>query len=65
MKFKAEPVDSQVASPCTSVCTLDTGSICIGCGRTLDEIARWSAADDAERLHILARVEERRREKAR
>lgn len=34
--------DSAVASPCTSVCTIDrpTG-LCAGCFRTLDEIAGW------------------------
>ncbi|MDQ2892807.1 MAG: DUF1289 domain-containing protein [Pseudomonadota bacterium] len=38
------------ASPCTQVCALDTHDICIGCGRTLDEIAAWAAmTDDAKR----------------
>jgi predicted Fe-S protein YdhL (DUF1289 family) len=41
------------------VCTLDPAArICIGCGRTLDEIAAWpTATPDAKRL-ILARIAE-------
>jgi predicted Fe-S protein YdhL (DUF1289 family) len=35
--------------------------VCMGCCRTLDEIARWGAMSDAERNAILARLEERRR----
>ncbi len=43
------------ASPCTQVCTLDTHDICLGCGRTLDEIAAWAAmTDDAKRTVIEA-----------
>jgi predicted Fe-S protein YdhL (DUF1289 family) len=28
--------------------------LCIGCGRTLDEIARWSAMSNEERRAIMA-----------
>jgi uncharacterized protein len=44
-----------VQTPCIKVCTLDPGSgLCLGCGRSLEEIARWSALDDAERVRIMA-----------
>jgi predicted Fe-S protein YdhL (DUF1289 family) len=33
---------------------------CAGCFRTLEEIARWSAASDEEKRAILAAVAERR-----
>ncbi|ASP31320.1 DUF1289 domain-containing protein [Qipengyuania flava] len=30
-------------SPCRSICKLSADDeVCMGCGRTLDEIARWS-----------------------
>lgn len=45
-----------VASPCINVCRLRTDGVCEGCGRTLDEIAEWSAASDARRRQILARL---------
>ncbi|WP_425517668.1 DUF1289 domain-containing protein [Stenotrophomonas geniculata] len=32
-----------VASPCIGVCTLDPDRQCTGCGRHIDEIARWSS----------------------
>ena len=44
-------------SPCTGVCRIDGGSgLCAGCARTLDEIARWSAMSEAERLQVRAQL---------
>ena len=35
-------------SPCVGICRLDdAGTHCIGCLRTLPEIAAWSGADEA------------------
>ena len=49
-----------VRSPCTGVCSIDAASgWCIGCGRTLDEIARWGATDDADRDRVMAQLAER------
>ncbi|MBI5899686.1 MAG: DUF1289 domain-containing protein [Rhodocyclales bacterium] len=36
------------------------GELCIGCYRSLDEIAKWSKADDGEKRQILAAVARRR-----
>jgi uncharacterized protein len=50
-----------IASPCTKVCTMDPVSgLCIGCGRTLAEIARWGAMPDEERRRIMATLPARR-----
>lgn len=50
-----------VASPCTGVCRLDARSgWCVGCGRSLDEIAAWGAASDDEKRRVLARLSARR-----
>ncbi|AUW58132.1 DUF1289 domain-containing protein [Sphingobium sp. SCG-1] len=47
----------QIPSPCTKICKLDQRQTrCIGCGRTLDEIGRWSTMPDAERNAIMARL---------
>ncbi|WP_310734565.1 DUF1289 domain-containing protein [Azohydromonas caseinilytica] len=36
-----------VGSPCTGVCTMDAATgWCLGCARTIDEIAAWSRLDD-------------------
>ncbi|MGR6805170.1 DUF1289 domain-containing protein [Sphaerotilus natans] len=52
---------TRVASPCINVCRLDAGSgLCVGCLRTLDEIAAWSRLDDAARAAILDLLPARR-----
>ena len=44
-----------IASPCTKVCTIDPRSgLCLGCGRTLDEIVRWGRMDEDERRALMA-----------
>ena len=49
-----------VPSPCVGVCRMSpTTGLCEGCWRTLDEIASWSRADDAQRLRIWAEIEAR------
>ncbi len=46
-----------IESPCNKICTLDSrGDYCIGCGRTIDEIARWYAMSDEERRQIMNRL---------
>jgi predicted Fe-S protein YdhL (DUF1289 family) len=48
-------------TPCTKVCTVDPRSgLCIGCGRTLAEIARWASMSDRERADIMAALPARR-----
>ena len=43
-------------SPCIKVCQLDLNDRCRGCGRTLDEIARWSSMTSAERIAVNQRL---------
>lgn len=46
-----------VPSPCNKICTLDPdGRLCIGCGRTRDEIATWSTAGEDRRREIVERA---------
>lgn len=51
---------SGVRSPCVKLCVLDARNVCEGCGRTLDEIAAWPAADEATRHAIVAAAALRR-----
>lgn len=54
-------VRSDITSPCINVCRMDDASgLCIGCLRTLDEIAGWSRASDEGKRAIIAAVERRR-----
>ena len=51
----------QVPSPCISVCVMDGASgVCVGCLRTLDEIAAWGALDADAKREVLAAVADRR-----
>jgi hypothetical protein len=48
---------SGIESPCIKVCVVDpTRKLCIGCGRSLDEIARWMDYSTAERARIMAQL---------
>jgi len=52
-----------VKSPCVEVCRMDPAEdVCVGCWRTLDEIARWRDMNDAEREVVLFAVAKRRRD---
>jgi predicted Fe-S protein YdhL (DUF1289 family) len=43
-----------IKTPCTKVCTVDGASgLCLGCLRSLQEIAEWSRLDEATRETIL------------
>ena len=45
---------SSVSSPCRNLCRLSAdGSLCEGCGRTLEEIGAWLQMGDAERQRMM------------
>ena len=49
-----------ISTPCVQVCVVDPlSALCIGCGRTVEEIAGWSAMSEAERLEVMAGLEAR------
>jgi uncharacterized protein len=49
-----------VPSPCINVCVMHAPSgHCLGCGRTLDEIALWSVLDDDGKRAVWALLPER------
>jgi len=48
-------------SPCIKTCQIDQASqLCIGCLRSLDEIAGWSRYSDLQRETILNGLDARR-----
>jgi uncharacterized protein len=54
------PRSGRIPSPCIDICRIDAGTgWCIGCGRTIDEIARWSATDPEDRRRVMAELPER------
>lgn len=57
---RARHLDPEVPSPCISVCQMNpTTGLCSGCYRTVEEIAGWGQAGDAQRLAIWERIEAR------
>lgn len=50
-----------VKTPCVLVCAIDEASgLCLGCMRTLSEIAGWARLSDADRERIMAELPGRR-----
>jgi predicted Fe-S protein YdhL (DUF1289 family) len=48
-----------IKSPCNNICKLNNENICIGCKRSLDEIASWSKLTDVDKLKILEEIKNR------
>ena len=45
-----------VESPCINVCKIEN-DVCVGCGRTLEEIAHWSEMTDADKEQVNANLQ--------
>jgi predicted Fe-S protein YdhL (DUF1289 family) len=53
-------VSAPISTPCVNVCVLDPlSALCIGCGRTADEIAAWTTMSEAERLAVMGALGQR------
>ena len=49
--------EANIETPCNRVCVVHpTLGLCIGCGRSLDEIGRWVDIAPAERTRIMAQL---------
>ncbi len=53
-----------ISSPCVRNCCLDDADVCLGCGRTVQEIMHWGDADNKEKLKILVAAKKRMAERA-
>ncbi|MFU7560521.1 DUF1289 domain-containing protein [Roseiconus sp. JC912] len=49
-----------IASPCNGVCKLNTEAVCLGCGRTREEIGRWSSSNSQQKRTIVQNARQRR-----
>jgi predicted Fe-S protein YdhL (DUF1289 family) len=54
-------IEDGVQSPCMDNCCLNNQKICLGCFRSLVEIAQWSQMNDRMRLDVLHKAENRRK----
>jgi predicted Fe-S protein YdhL (DUF1289 family) len=49
-----------ILTPCEKICVVDPPSgLCRGCGRSLDEIGRWTAYTDEERSRVMSELPQR------
>ena len=49
-----------ISTPCIKLCVIEPSPrLCIGCGRSIDEISQWSGLTEPERLNIMATLPER------
>jgi predicted Fe-S protein YdhL (DUF1289 family) len=49
-----------IETPCVKICVVDHNSgLCLGCGRTLGEIAGWSGLTGEERRRVMAELPQR------
>jgi predicted Fe-S protein YdhL (DUF1289 family) len=47
--------EAPIATPCVKICVVDAESgLCVGCYRTLAEVASWTRLTDADRKRIMA-----------
>jgi predicted Fe-S protein YdhL (DUF1289 family) len=50
-----------IESPCTKVCKIAPGSrLCLGCMRSIDEIAAWTRMSPADRRAVMQALPARR-----
>jgi len=54
--------ETEVKSPCTSICRMDPATrLCEGCLRTIEEIAAWSTCSNDDKRAVLARISRQKR----
>ncbi|MAR91404.1 MAG: DUF1289 domain-containing protein [Pseudomonadota bacterium] len=57
---KYGPSGGTPESPCVRNCCLDNRDICLGCGRTLEEILHWNQYSPQQREQAFRRASQRR-----
>ncbi len=48
-----------IHSPCIRCCTLNSQDVCVGCGRTLEEIKQWQNYSENEKTEKMLQAEKR------
>jgi hypothetical protein len=48
---------ANISTPCVKICVVDGESgLCLGCHRTLAEVAGWGSLDEPQRLAIMSEL---------
>jgi predicted Fe-S protein YdhL (DUF1289 family) len=53
------PATPVIETPCVQICSLNESNICLGCGRTVEEITYWYSMSNDERSRIMAKLPKR------
>jgi predicted Fe-S protein YdhL (DUF1289 family) len=57
--------EGRIDSPCINVCAIEPATgLCVGCNRTLNEIAGWSSFSAGDRRRIMSELPARGRIRA-
>ncbi len=56
----APPSPIAIESPCVKICQIDDDGLCVGCDRTLDEIAGWGSWPAERRDAVMMALPTRR-----
>jgi uncharacterized protein len=57
------PMSADISTPCVNICIVDpVSALCVGCGRTVAEITAWRYMSEAERVAVMAGLDERLRD---
>ena len=55
---RTNAVPDTIASPCIRRCTLTDEGVCLGCGRTIDDITRWSKMSPLEKQQCIEQAQQ-------
>ena len=51
-----------ISTPCVNICVIDAlSALCVGCGRSVEEIAGWRDMSETRRRAVMAKLEDRMR----
>lgn len=52
-----EALRGAILSPCNEVCRIDASTrLCVGCGRSIEEIGSWASFSPVERRRIMSEL---------
>ena len=54
------PPSIVIETPCVKICVIDDDGLCVGCARTLDEIAGWGSLSTERRHAVMSMLPGRR-----
>lgn len=60
MRLASNAAEPAIASPCNGVCLMGRAGFCLGCARTIQEIASWTSLSASERIAVVEELPARK-----